>query len=191
MNIFPSIFYLLVCVAGSNMLTRWATSTSGPENIVLRCMTWMAVFFTSFFGGFFIVGYINIITDLPVVDSLYASVVALVVFIGFGLWLAKRTPGLVKEGGNAGRSHNFLIQLSVPGNGLSRTLAMASIVIFALIALMLSAGFPRGYEAQGYHLPIAVHIFQAHSLKVWKVWKTVFFHTLPANASIYFGFLMG
>src|SRR6266436_2692648 len=139
MNIFPSIFYLLVCVAGSNMLTRWATSTSGPANVVLRCMTWMAVFFTSFFGGFFIVGYINIITDLPVVDPLYASVVALVVFIGFRLWLAKRVPGLGKEEGNTRRSHNFAIQLSLPGNGVGRTLAMGSIVIFVLIALMLSA----------------------------------------------------
>jgi hypothetical protein len=174
------------------MLTRSAMRTSGPENVVLRLMTWMAFFFTSFFGGFFIVGYINIATDLPVVDSLYASVVALVVFMGFGLWLAtNRMPGLVKEGGNAGRSHNFVIQLFLPGNGLSRTLATASIVIFVLIALMLSAGFPRGYEAQAYHLPIAVHIFQAHSLKVWKVWKTVFFHAYPANASIYFGFLLG
>src|SRR6266446_5944472 len=108
MNIFSSIFYLLVCVAGSAMLTRWAMRTSGPENVVLRFMTWMAFFFTSFFGGFYILGYINIATDLPVVDSLYASVVALVVFMGFGLWLAKRMPGLVKEGGNAGRSHNFL-----------------------------------------------------------------------------------
>src|SRR5882724_11585407 len=100
MNIFSSISYLLVCVGGSNMLTRWATSTSGPENIVLRCMIWMAVFFTSFFGGFFIVGYINIITNLPVVDPLYASVVALAVFIGFRLWLAKRMHGLVKAEGN-------------------------------------------------------------------------------------------
>src|SRR5947207_15383871 len=106
MNIFSSIFYLLVCVAGSNMLTRWATRTSGSENVLLRCMTWMAVFFTSFFGGFYILGYINIATDLPVVDSLYASAVALVVFIGFGVWLPKRMPGLLKEEGNTRRSHD-------------------------------------------------------------------------------------
>src|ERR1700757_753860 len=100
MNVFSSIFYLLVCSAGSVMLTRWAMSTFGPENIVLGLMTWMAGFFTSFFGGFYILGYINIATNLSVVDSLYASVVALVVFIGLGLWLANRMPGLLKEEGN-------------------------------------------------------------------------------------------
>ena len=192
MIVFSSIFYLLVCAVGSAMLTKLVISTSRSEDIVLRLMTWMTIFFTSFFGGFYVLGYINIATGLAIVDSLYASVVALVVFIGFGLWFAsRRMPGFVKAGGNAGQSHNFLIQLSLPGNRLSRTLGKVSVVIFGLIALMLSAGFPRGYEAQAYHLPIAVHIFQAHSLKIWKVWKTIFFHTYPANASIYYGFLLG
>ena len=191
MNVFASISYLLVCGVGSAMLTRWIMSSSGPDNVILRFETWTVFFFTSFFGGFHILGYINLATDLPVVDSLYALVIALVIFIGLGRWLAKRMPGLVEQGGNAGRPRNSVMQISLPGNTLSRTLAMASIVIVALIALMLIAGFPRGYEAQSYHLPVAVHIFQVHSLKVWRVWLTVFSHAFPANASIYFGFLLG
>jgi hypothetical protein len=190
-NAFASIIYLLVCGMGSAMLTRWAMSRSGPGNGVLRFETWTVFFFTSFFGGFYILGYINLATDFPVVDSLFASVIALVVFTGFGLRLVKKMPGLLRQGENSGRSHNAVMQLSLPGNTLTRTLAMASIVIFALIALMLIAGFPRGYEPQSYHLPVAVHIFQVHSLKVWSVWTTDFTHAFPANASIYFGFLLG
>ena len=191
MNVLSSIVYLFASVGVSNLLTRLAVSGADSQNRVARLLTWTVCFFTSFFGGFYLLGYVNILTDLAVVDSLSASVVALVVFMCVRLWLGKRRPGLVRVGTNAGGPQNFVNQLSLPGNGLGRTLAIASIVIFALIALMLSAGFPRGYEAQGYHLPIAAHIFQAHSLKVWKVWNAIWFHSLPANASIYFGFLLG
>src|SRR5262245_1630724 len=143
------------------MLTRRATSGSDPENSTLRFLTWVVFFFASFFGGFYILGYINLATDLPVVDTFYASIVALVVFVGFGPWLTKRRPSPVRPGGNAERSHGSGFRLSLPpANGLGRTLALAGIVIFVLTALMLGTGFPRGYEPQAYHLPIAVHIFQ-------------------------------
>src|SRR5262249_49788956 len=49
------------------------------------------------------------------------------------------------------------------------------------------AGYPRSFEAAAYHLPIALHIFQAHSLKPW---DTAFNHTIPAGASLYYGFLL-
>jgi len=58
---------------------------------------------------------------------------------------------------------------------------------FMLAGLMIVRGFPRGYEAAAYHLPVALHIFQSHSAKLW---DTVSIHTYPANASFYFGFLL-
>lgn len=190
MNVLSSIVYLFACVGVSNLLTRLAVSGADPENRVLRFLAWTVCFFTSFFGGFYILGFVNLTTDLPVVDPLYASVAALALFGGLWLRLPK-TSGLRIPAAIPGRVSGSILMVPFPGNNLSRIVGTASIVIFVLIALMLSAGYPRGYEAQGYHLPIAVHIFQAHSLKVWKVWEIVDFHTFPANASIYFGFLLG
>ncbi len=191
MTVLSAILYLLLCTAGSAVLTRALMADSGHDDVVSRCLTWTVMFFAIFFGGFHALGYVNLFTDLPVVDSLSGAAVVLVAFVGFRLWPAKRTTGLAERTeANAQRRHDFVKRSLLPGNALSRTLTMAGVLILVLIVVMLGVGFPRGYEAQGYHLPIGVHMFQSHSLKVWRVWDTVFFHTLPANASIYFGFLL-
>ncbi len=191
MNVLSSVLYLLLCAAGSAALTRSRVARSNHEDIVATCLAWTTLFSAAFFVGFHLLGYINLLTDLPVVDPFYAAVVALLAFVGIGLWLRRRVPGLVDSGGKAKGSRPFVNQLSLPGSRLGRALAIATVTVFALIALMLSAGFPRGYEANSYHLPIAAHMFQAHSLKVWTAGYTELLHTIPANASIYFGFLLG
>ncbi|HWO43250.1 MAG TPA: hypothetical protein VNO43_15715 [Candidatus Eisenbacteria bacterium] len=82
-----------------------------------------------------------------------------------------------------------LVKVALPsGSGRHRKVAIGAMVTFALVGLMLVRGFPRGYESTAYHLPIAVHMFQAQSLEVW---DTVGIHAYPANISVYFGFLLG
>ena len=53
------------------------------------------------------------------------------------------------------------------------------------MAAILVIGFPRGFEANAYHLPSAVNFFRDGSLRVW---DARWLHTLPANASLWDGF---
>jgi hypothetical protein len=150
---------------------------------------WTVFCFATFTVGFHILGYIDLVTDFRVVDPGLGSVI-LSVLLGLVFYGMKKWPAPVSEVAAKSRFYSagrpFL-----PGNRLARSLTVTIIAILTAIALMLCAGFPRGYEAEAYHLPIGVHIFQAHSLKVWRVWETTFAHTFPANASLYFGYLLG
>lgn len=56
---------------------------------------------------------------------------------------------------------------------------------FLLLAGLLVIGFPRGYEANAYHLPNAVNFFRDGSLRIW---DTAPMHTYPADASLWNGF---
>src|SRR5262249_31091213 len=70
---------------------------------------------------------------------------------------------------------------------LVSVLVLAAVATFLFAVVVLVAGYPRSFEAAAYHLPIALHIFQAHSLKPW---DSAFNHTIPAGASLYYGFLL-
>src|SRR6516165_6090689 len=56
---------------------------------------------------------------------------------------------------------------------------------FLLLAGLVVIGFPRGYEANAYHLPNAVNFFRDGSLRIW---DATFLHTYPADASLWNGF---
>lgn len=63
-----------------------------------------------------------------------------------------------------------------------------TLAVFALAALLLACGRPRGYEVMAYHLPLAVHQLQTGSLMAW---DGHFPHTFPANASVLWAILLG
>lgn len=188
MNALSSAFYLIECVVLATLLTKWIIIVSVDEDRVSKFLAWIVFFFAAFFGGFYLLGYINLATNLPVVSPAYGSVVLLVAIAGFVLWFNKRIFELLKTKRNISHVRSPIFHISLPAHGLGRILAIVTLVTFVLIALMLIVGFPQGYEAQAYHLPIALNIFQTQSLKIW---DTAFLHTFPANASIYVGFLLG
>jgi hypothetical protein len=186
-DLFP-ILYLIVCSLAATRLTYRICDRRIIPELVTKFLIWTVGFFSVFYGGFYVLGLINLFTGLPIVGSLYALCVVLV------SWLiverVSRQSALTDTHGGMNVRIFEWRKIRLPGSGIVRTLAILTVGAFALMGMMLAVGFPRGYESQGYHLPIAVNIFQTGSLKVWTVWKTIFIHTFPANGSIYFGFLL-
>jgi len=73
----------------------------------------------------------------------------------------------------------------LPLNGTTRLVVAAVAGGFVVVAAFLTIGFPRGYEANAYHLPSAVNFFRDGSLGIW---DRGYLETLPANASLWDGF---
>lgn len=184
-----SVFYLAGCAISATLSSSWIISPLSQREPVARFLIWFVTFCTAFFGGFHILGFINLATDLPVVNPFYGSVIVLLfAIVGFLLWPPRQIPALLKTQTNVGELGKVVVPMLTPNYGLGVPITGLSVFTLVLIAVMLTLGFPRGYEVQAYHLPIGLHIFQTQSLKVW---DTANLHTFPANASIYFGFLLG
>ena len=98
------------------MMTRSLVWTAGPGTAVARYLTWLTVFFTGVFGAFYLLGYVNLFTDLPVVDPVHALAVALVVVASLWIWLGKRKRSLAKEEADAVHPLNVLRVQFLPGN---------------------------------------------------------------------------
>lgn len=187
MSTLASVLYLLTCVVFASLSARQMMVKSKEKDSVTLFLTWVVLFFALFFGGYFVLGFINLAFNLPVVNPYYGSVVALVTLGASCLYFPEMGSVLTKRDYHFGQVRNVVDGVSMPGKGLSRALGITTFFTFVLIALMIIPGFPRGFEASAYHLPLAVNIIQSQSLKIW---DTSFLHTHPANASIYFSFLL-
>src|SRR5215510_11431625 len=98
MNALSSASYLLVCALLATELTKGFTRRSVNSGNVSGFLAWVVVFFATFFGGFYLLGYVNLATNLPTVAPVYGFVLVLGALIGLRLWLAKRKPGLLDFG---------------------------------------------------------------------------------------------
>lgn len=103
------------------------------EDRVSRFLSCFTIFFTIFFGGSFILGHINLATDLPVVNPFYGSSI---IFVGFLLWVwfSKSTLIIAKPGVNSCWLSKQSLQIALPGTGLSRKLAIITIIVFILVS---------------------------------------------------------
>ncbi|MGH7825193.1 MAG: hypothetical protein ACREQ7_08470 [Candidatus Binatia bacterium] len=180
MKIFGSAILIVESLLIATVFTRRFINRSGQATGVAGFLAWIVLFFVTLFGSFHILGYINLATDLPVVGPIHAAVIAGIALLAGALSL----PWRAQKGMFAEPSGNGL-EL---GSRLDRIAAVATLGTFIVIGIMLVRGFPRGYESTAYHLPIALHTFQSQSLKIW---DTVAIHAYPANASVYFAFLLG
>jgi hypothetical protein len=188
MIVLASVFYLVACMDIATILASSIALHPLYEEMVPRFLAWVVFFFATFLGGFYVLGDINLATNLPVVDPRYGSVIVLVALVLLGLVFRGRVVSLLSLGGSISRGRPAGWQGSSLRNALGRGLPAVTLITFSLIALMLIVGFPRGFEPQAYHLPIGLYISQAKSLKIW---DTAYMHTFPANTSLYFGFLLG
>jgi hypothetical protein len=68
-----------------------------------------------------------------------------------------------------------------------QALGILAILVFATCSIILALGFPRGFEATAYHVPLGVEFFKSGSLLPW---DGAHMHTFPANMSIFVGFLL-
>ena len=150
---------------------------------VAQCRTfalWALCSAFAFFLPFFIIGSSELIFGWPRVSIVAVLLVQLVVMTLLLLWNRKA----VQQWWNALSRWRF----SCPNRRDPIVgLTLVALFVFVSVGLMLTSGFPRGYEVTAYHLPIAVHYFQAGSLRPW---DHQFLHTYPANMSILTGFLL-
>jgi hypothetical protein len=162
---------LAVALTGS-VRRKWRGETE------LWILAWFVWFFAIFLGLFFLLGYVDLFLDRPVVDALHALSVFAAVLFAVGMHRRRLLLDMP--------SHVSEIFGKFRGARASRVLALIS-VVFTAVALILLAGFPVGFEERAYHLPLAVEMLQTKSLKIW---DSAYMHTYPANASVYSGILM-
>ena len=181
-----SFLFLSCCGVASYLVVRGTPLRQRSYGRLPSFLGSAVVFLSVFFGTFLALGYVTLFSGIGVVNSFYAAVLSIVILLA--VVACQKCWGSARLSLHLARTPCVRQGVRLPGNGVARYLAMLAAVVFGLIALMVAAvGFPRGYEVAAYHLPIAIHIFQTQSLGVW---DEAFVHTLPANASILYGFLM-
>ena len=181
-NTAASLAYLILCIAFASALSLRLLSAQERGDRVPTFLAFTTILGTAFFGGFYVLGFLELATARPLVSPVAAVIVAVLAMAAVAVQM--RRAGTPQDSG----ARPVVASCDPPIGRLAFVLLTATIVVLGGVALMLTGAFPIGYEARGYHLPIALHIFQASSLKVW---DPAFPLTMAANASIYYGVLLG
>lgn len=147
---------------------------------------WLGAQGCAFFIPFYVLGAAELFWSFPRL-SLASLIMTQTLVTGSALasgsWLARnRGMDISFVGLNLWRSNKFFDFSTLGGK-----IAVATILIFLLLGIMLMMGFPRGFEVHAYHLPIAANIFQTGSLRVW---DDQYMHTIPVNMSLFAGYFM-
>jgi hypothetical protein len=173
-NATAGILYLMVVTLGGWLMVPRQGASSPVDLLICRLTTGFALFFFGFevpaaFGLFNPGKWMTFANAMPFVLALAA--------VGF-IW--SRPPVFLNQ---ANPSANQLAVL--PFDPTTRLVIALVGSGFLLLAGLLVIGFPRGYEANAYHLPNAVNFFRDGSLQIW---DAAFMHTYPADASLWNGF---
>jgi hypothetical protein len=187
MNLLAAIAVVFFCgFLATDITRRWLAP--GPGGRVALALAWFVLLAAFFFGTFFLLGFVNLVTGWPALrPSLAAALDGLLALVA----LVTGRRGAARAGAAVAARSGFREEARDAWGGLDgagRILTVAVAATFIASAAMLCAGFPRGYEPRAYHLPIAVHAFQTHGLRVW---DREHMDTFPANGSLYYGYLMG
>jgi hypothetical protein len=172
------ILYLIAVVLGSYFIVRERSpDTISPADLLIcRLLAGFALFFIAFD----VLGAIGLFVPGSWVTFPNAIGVA-IAFAGAGYICVRRNPP-----SSVPATNEAVTSSPAPAfNGTTRLVAAAVAAGFALVAALLIIGFPRGFEANAYHLPNAVNFYRDGSLRIWDSW---FVHTYPANASLWDGF---
>ena len=172
-----SLGYLALCAYLAMRSLAW----SGVDRIgdgMAKLLVFTTAFFTVFFLGFHLPGYISVATGYRAVTVTNAACTLLIVATACLLAARRVRPPLpvVRREIDHGAA--------TPAGFVPSATAFS----FGAVALMLMFGFPQGYEVLAYHLPGAVQMLQSESLRAW---DANFPHTFPANASIFYAFFLG
>jgi hypothetical protein len=181
------VFYLVLsAVFASAIQKRGFPATDSQRQTRDHWLVWVVLFFAVFFGGYYVLAWVELATGLPLVTVRNATIGVLTAVVAYCLRTRTVPFGIPLTGrGNTGEQSVFRDWSQT--SAIARLASLAVILGFGVIAGMLLAGFPDGYDPTAYHLPIGVHMLQSHSLGLW---DKAFIHTLPANCSIFFGFLL-
>jgi hypothetical protein len=179
MNSGMALLFIVLTLAASVLLTNATVRAIAIPGRISWSLTWFAIFFTSLLVPFLLLGYIQLIFRVPAVRIQNATVISALLNLP-ALWLYGYS---CKHFRKPSEKSSFAIS----NDATTRMLTWTAIGIFILVGIMVSSGYPQGYEPSAYHLPLAVHTFQANSLLPW---DARFQHALPANASLYYGLML-
>jgi hypothetical protein len=172
------ILYLIVVGIGGYLTVRRKSTGIFPLADLLVCR--LLTVFVLFFFVFDVLGTLGLFLHGRWVTFPNATVVAIAAVVAGHIRGWRCSPRSMAAAGEA------TTLLSSPAlNGTTRVVAATVAGGFVVVAALLVIGFPRGYEANAYHLPNAVNFFRDGSLRVWDSWYP---HTFPANASLWDGF---
>jgi hypothetical protein len=170
------VLYLIVAGLGGRLMVRGKGAQSSVDLLLCRIIAGLALFFF----GFDLLGAFGLFVSGKWVTFFNAVLVIVPVATVGHIW------SLLRPLAPAGQADASADRPSVPS--FDRTTRLVATLLgggFALVAALLVIGFPRGFEANAYHLPSAVNFFRDGSLRIW---DTGWLHTLPANASLWDGF---
>ena len=176
MSATAGILYLMVVTLGGWLMVPRQRTSSPVDLLICRLITGFALFFFGFevpaAAGLFIPGkWMTFANSMPFV--LAVAVVGCV-------WSRRHPPVCLKQANPSANQSPML-----PFDPTARLVIALVGGGFLLLAGLLVIGFPRGYEANAYHLPNAVNFFRHGSLQIW---DATFLHTYPADASLWNGF---
>jgi len=176
-TVISGVLYLIVVGFGGWFLVRAQSfhSLSSADLWVCRLLTVFALFFFAFD----VLGAVGVFVPGRWVTFPYAALVAMALFAAAYAFAPLRLPHTVDSAA---------APATPPGPPLNVATRLVVTVVaggFIGVAALLVIGFPRGYEANAYHLPSAVNFFRDGSLHIW---DNAYLHTLPANASLWDGF---
>jgi hypothetical protein len=147
------ILYIVIVAVGGFLMVRARPAASLSPADLLACR--LVVAFALFFIGFDLPGVVGLFIRGEWVNFANAVLVAVILVVAGCSWVRQRAP-LSRE--VVGRPAS---PLSVPAfNGTTRLVVVAVGGGFLLVAGLLIVGFPRGFEANAYHLPSAVNFFR-------------------------------
>ena len=170
------LVYLIVVGLGACFIVRAGSSRALPPADLWICR--LLAVFVLFFFAFDVLGAVGMLFPGRWVTFPDAALVAIALSTAAYPFSRRRLPQ-TNDSATAPAA-------PVPQRNLTtRLVAIAVAGGFIMVAAALVIGFPRGFEANAYHLPNAVNFFRDGSLRVWdRVWMD----TLPANASLWDGF---
>src|SRR6266498_2552446 len=89
MNALLSVAYIVECSLFATLMTASLSKRINGESGISVFLGWVLICFSAFFGGFYLLGYVNLVTELPVVDPLYSSALGFIVLAASAFWFAR------------------------------------------------------------------------------------------------------
>lgn len=162
----------VVLIAAAAAGAARVAPTLAPRGAV-RWLAGSLAFATIFLGAFHVLGVAEVLSGRPSIGVTWAAALAIAAaaaaFAAVPHAAAPAAPA-------AGRWRPIPVAVAA---------AMAA--LFALFAVLLLWGTPRGFEVNAYHMPIAVRAFRDGTLAIW---DQTFMFAYPANMGIWAGFFL-
>jgi hypothetical protein len=176
-TVISGTFYLMLVGLGGCFIVRAQPSHALAPTDLLVCRLLMG--FALFFFAFDVLGAFGLLFPGRWVTFPNAALVS-IAFSAAAYALARRRSPETMDSAAPPTTRRV-----PPLNDTSLLVVITVAAGFVLVAVLLVIGFPRGYEANAYHLPSAVNFFRDGSLHIW---DKGYLHTLPGNAGLWDGF---